>query len=148
MRNTPLKIPKWGEPSPPAPPKPRFGMYGGKLPKGCTYIENRVNSLRRQVETALVTAKGDIGLVDAAAVNSILKWERHGLLVQHWLRHEVSKLSPIERLKFSEAIAKASDNRDRNIRALGLDRDTEENVLDALYKRLPLHDAKGDDETA
>lgn len=99
----------------------RHGMRGGKLPKGCQYIEHRVNNLRRQVEAVLLSSKGKISIVDAAAVNSILKWERHGLLAAHWLRHEAEKLSATERLKFSEAIAKASDSRDRNIRTLGLD---------------------------
>jgi hypothetical protein len=99
----------------------RHGMRGGKLPAGCQYIEQRVNSLRRQVEAAIVEAKGEIGIVDAAAVNSILKWERHGLLAAHWLRKEADKLSAADRLRFSEAIAKASDARDRNIRSLGLD---------------------------
>lgn len=119
----------------------RHGMSGGKLPKGCQYIENRVNALRRQVEAALLSAKGSIGIVDAAAVNSILKWERHGLLAAHWLRKEAEKLSAGDRLRFSEAIAKASDNRDRNIRALGLDRDSADKVLDALYaRRIPAAD--------
>lgn len=115
----------------------RHGMKGGRLPKGCQYIENRVNSLRRQVEAALMKAKGEINIVDAAAVNSILKWERHGLLAAHWLRHEAEKLSAGDRLRFSEAIAKASDNRDKNIRSLGLDRDGADGLLDALYSRQP-----------
>ena len=55
-------------------------MKGGKLPPGCQYIECRVNDLRRRVEAALLKAKGEISILDAAAVNSILKWERHGLL--------------------------------------------------------------------
>lgn len=115
----------------------RHGMRGGKLPKGCQYIENRVNALRRQVEAALIEVKGEINIVDAAAVNSILKWERHGLLAAHWLRHEAEKLSASDRLRFSEAIAKASDSRDKAIRSLELDRDKADNVLDALYARLP-----------
>jgi hypothetical protein len=115
----------------------RHGLRGGKLPKGCQYIENRVNSLRRQVEAAVIEAKGEINVVDAAAINSVLKWERHGLLAAHWLRHQGDKLSPTELLKFSEAIAKASDARDRNIRALGLDRDKADGVLEALYERQP-----------
>ena len=49
----------------------RHGMRGGKLPKGCGYIENRVNSLRRTVEAAILEAKGEISLLDAAAVNTI-----------------------------------------------------------------------------
>jgi len=99
----------------------RHGLRGSKLPKGCKYIEHRVNALRRQVEDALMATKGSISITDAAAVNSILKWERHGLLAAHWLRHQVDTLSALERLKFSEAIAKASDNRDKALRSLGID---------------------------
>lgn len=98
----------------------RHGLRGGKLPPGCAYIENAVNSLRRQVEAAVIEQKGEINIVDAAAINSILKWERHGLLASHWLRKEATTLTPADRLRFSEAIAKASDQRDRNIRVLGL----------------------------
>jgi hypothetical protein len=132
-----------GKPGRSGPPKGnsnnlRHGMRGGKLPKGCQYIENRVNALRRQVEEALIAVKGDIGIVDAAAINSILKWERHGLLAAHWLRKEADRLSASDRLRFSEAIAKASDNRDRAIRSLDLDREGED-VLDQLY-RLPSPD--------
>lgn len=111
----------------------RHGLTGGKLPKGCQYIEHRVNALRRQVEQALIDLKGEINIVDAAAVNSILKWERHGLLAAHWLRHQVDELSAADRLRFSEAIAKASDARDKSIRALGLDRDTEAETVKLLY---------------
>ncbi|MCI0643212.1 MAG: hypothetical protein L0Y72_06530 [Gemmataceae bacterium] len=138
-----------GKPGRSGPPKgnsnaQRHGMKGGKLPKGCMYIEHRVNSLRRQMETALMEAKGEINIIDAAAINSILKWERHGLLAAHWLRKEADKLSASDRLRFSEAIAKASDNRDRNIRALGLDRDNANSILDALYARGKAMLANGD----
>ena len=114
----------------------RHGLKAGKLPAGCQYIENRCNALRRGIESTLAESKGQIGIVDAATVNSVLKWERHGLLAQHWLRKEVDSLSVSERLKFSEAIAKASDNRDRALRSLGLDRDRNESVIDALYSRV------------
>ena len=106
----------------------RHGLRGGKLPKGCQHIENAVNSLRRQVEAALLEAKGAINITDAAAINSVLKWERHGLLAAHWLRKEGDKLSVSDRLKFSEAIARASDNRDKALRQLDLERDP---VVDA-----------------
>ena len=101
-----------------------------------------------------MAAKGEVNIVDAAAVNSILKWERHGLLAQHWLRKEADKLSAGDRLRFSEAIAKASDNRDKNIRTLGLDRDSADDVIARLYAKMPLalpgpNDAKEDnDESA
>jgi hypothetical protein len=110
-------------------------MKGSKLPPGCRYIEIRCNFLRRQCEAAVIALKGEVSLTDAAAINSILRWERHGMLAEHWLRKEMATLSPSDRLRFSEAIAKASDNRDRNIRQLGLDRDSTRDVLDTLYRR-------------
>lgn len=115
----------------------RHGMQGGKLPRDCRHVENRVNSLRRQMEAAVLESKGQISILDAAAINSILKWERHGLLAAHWLRKEANVLSAGDRLRFSEAIAKASDKRDANIRALGLDRDESHDLLASLY-RAPL----------
>ena len=99
----------------------RHGLRSGKLPLKCGYIENVVNKLRRVLEDALVDLKGQIDIVDAASINSACKWETHGQLARFWLRHEVEQLSPADRLRFSEAIARASDNRDRNVRALGLD---------------------------
>src|SRR5262245_45630339 len=74
----------------------RHGLYSGKLPKGCMYIETRVNCLRRQLEEAVIAAKGEINIVDAAAINSAVKWERHGLLAAHWLRKQTDKLSTAE----------------------------------------------------
>lgn len=118
----------------------RHGLTGNKLPPKCEYIEHRINKLRRTVEQALMEVKGEINIIDAANINSILKWERHGQLAARWLRLEADKLSPGDRLRFSEAIAKASDNRDKAIRQLGLDRDTADNVFDALYARLPKPD--------
>jgi hypothetical protein len=78
-------------------------MRAGKLPRGCEYIEARCNILRRDVENAVLELKGEINLLDAAAINSVLKWERHGLLAAHWLRTEIDTLSASDRLRFSEA---------------------------------------------
>lgn len=111
----------------------RHGLKGGQCPPGAEYIENRVNVLRRNLENAVLDAKGSIGIVDATAVNSALKWERHGLLAQHWLRKQSETLTPTECLKFSEAVAKASDARDKAIRQLNLDRDDNDRIINALY---------------
>ena len=96
-------------------------MRAGKLPPKLMYIEARINGLRTHLSNTVEKAKGEVSIVDAAAINSACKWERHGLLAQHWLRHEADNLNASDRLKFSEAIAKASDNRDKNLRLLGLD---------------------------
>jgi hypothetical protein len=110
----------------------RHYMQGGQLPKEMRYIEHRVNAFRRHLEEAVTSNKGEITITDGAAINSALKWERHGLLAQHWLRREADKLSAGDRLKFSEHIAKASDQRDKNLRLLGLDtkKDPWEGVFD------------------
>jgi hypothetical protein len=42
----------------------RHGLRGGMLPKGCEYITNRTNALRRQVEAAILAAKGEISLTE------------------------------------------------------------------------------------
>lgn len=123
----------------------RHGMRGSKLPVGCKYIEGRVNALRRMVEQALITQKGEIGIVEAAAVNTILKWERHGLLAAHWLRHEADSLSAGDRLKFSEAIAKASDNRDKAIKSLNLDKEV--SPWDRLYQTIDDNNEQDEGET-
>jgi hypothetical protein len=102
----------------------RHYLRAGKLPPKLQYIEHRINAFRRHLEAAVAAAKGEVSIVDAAAINSACKWERHGLLAQHWLRHEAENLSASDRLRFSEAIAKASDNRDKNLRTLGLDAQT------------------------
>lgn len=115
----------------------RHGLKAGMLPKGAKYIEHRINGMRRQLEDAVMAVRGEVGILDAANINSAIKWERHGLLAQLWLRKEVDQLSPTERLKFSETIAKASDNRDKAMRMLDLDR----NVVNDAWASV---DAKGD----
>lgn len=103
----------------------RHFLSAGKLPKKMAYIENRVNALRRQLESLVLDNKQSINVTDAACINTAMKWERHAALAQHYLRHESDKLSPMERLKFSEAIAKASDSRDKSIERLKLDREAD-----------------------
>lgn len=104
----------------------RHGLTNGQLPPGAKYIQNRIDKFRRNLEGLVEALKGSVSVIDAAAINSACKWERHGLLAQRWLRKEAEKLTATERLKFSEAIAKASDQRDKNLRLLGLDRGPED----------------------
>ena len=101
----------------------RHGFYAGKLPGHLEYIEKRVNKQRRELEALVIARKGDVSVMDAAAINSVLKWERHGVLANHWLREQDATLSAADKLKFSEAVAKASDNRDRALAKLKLDID-------------------------
>lgn len=107
----------------------------GKLPKGAQYIEHRVNGLRRQLEKHVLALRGEVTLTDAAHINSAIKWERHSALALRWLRHEEANMSDSDRLKYSREIADASDKRDRAIRHLNLDRDSEHDLIEVLYSK-------------
>ena len=100
----------------------RHGLKAGKLPLNCKYIESQINSLRRQLEDALMEARGEVSLTDAATIQTVCKWERHGALALRWLRLEQDKLKPVERLMFSREIARASAERDKSIACLDLDK--------------------------
>jgi hypothetical protein len=99
----------------------RHGLRAGQLPKGAKFIEHRMNAMRRQLEDAVIAAKSEISLQDAANIQTCIKWERHGALAQLWLRKKSSELKPNELLNFSREIADASDKRDKAIERLKLD---------------------------
>lgn len=100
----------------------RHGLSTGNLPKGCGYIKRTTNQLRNAVEDAVVEAHGEITLEDAAVIQTAIRWERHALLAQRWLRRETASLTPDQYLAFSRDIARASSERDKCIKLLGLGR--------------------------
>jgi len=112
----------------------RHGLRAGKLPRDAKHIEWQINRLRRELEAAVMEVKGEVTLLDAASIQTAIKWERHGALALRWLRIEGDKLKPVERLQFSREIARASTERDKALAALKLG-DQRDNVLDALYSR-------------
>lgn len=109
----------------------RHGLLSGKMPKGCQYVENRMNSFRRQLEAEVIAVHGSVSIVQAASINTAVKWERHGMLAQRWLRLECDDLKPADKLSFSREIAKASTERDKALAALDLDKPPEPLTLDA-----------------
>lgn len=114
----------------------RHGLKAGALPAGCKHVEHQCNALRRQLEDAVIAIRGEISLVDAANIQTAIKWERHGALALRWLRVKGSGLKPMETLQFSREIAKASTERDKALAALRLDRDSAKDLLmDKLYQK-------------
>ena len=113
----------------------RHGLKSGKLPVGASYVEKIVNAFRRNLESATLEIKGEIDITDAAHINTAIKWETHGALARYWLRTQGDELNASDKLKFSEAIAKASDSRDRAITRLKLDEHDKPDVLDQLYAK-------------
>lgn len=111
----------------------RHGLtIGAKLPAGAGYVARTTGQFRTALESAVVAAKGEITLIDAASIQSAVRWERHALLCQRWLVKEAAELSAGDRLAFSREIARASSERDKCLDRLGIDRN-EQSIFDALY---------------
>jgi hypothetical protein len=99
----------------------RHGLtLGSALPKGTAYISRSIVRFRLALEAAVVAARGAVGLYEAAAIQTACRWERHALLAQRWLRVE-KQLDPDQRLTFSREIARASTERDKCLKLLGID---------------------------
>ena len=122
----------------------RHGLKCGQLPKDAKYVEYRLNQFRRTLEAALQAAGRDVGIPEAAAIQTCVRWERHACLAQRWLNKMQDQLKPEQRLTFSREIARASTERDKALAALHLDRDQRADAIDALYA-LPAPDSEGKD---
>lgn len=127
----------------------RHGLRSASLPKGASYISRATNELRRAVEDAVLDAKGAVDILDAATIQTIVRLERHAMLAQRWLRREHEKMSLAERLKFSAEVGRASAERDKALRSLGIGATGKADLLAEAY-RTPLVpvDASGDASTA
>ena len=110
----------------------RHGLRGVAFPPQLTWMKRTIDHFRRQVESAVMEAKGEISLVDAATINTIYRWERHAQLATHWLTEHADELAPADKLKFSHEAARASAERDKALRALGLDKQTSDLIHDAI----------------
>src|SRR5262249_36101325 len=63
----------------------RHGLAAGQLPADAKYIEYRLNDFRVRLEDAVMEARGEVTIMDAACINTCLKWERHSALALRWL---------------------------------------------------------------
>lgn len=98
----------------------RHGLTLGSASAADPMTIRHCNGFRRALEAALLALRGSISLADAAAVQTVVRLERHALLAQKWLREQGDKLTPVEKLKFSREITSASLERDRRLKALGI----------------------------
>jgi hypothetical protein len=113
------------------------GLIGGRLPKGCHYIRRLSEQFRRDLEASVCAIKGEVGISDAAAIQTAMRWERHALLAQRWMSELFDKLTPDQKLAFSRDIARASTERDKCIAALGLQAASAKDVWAALDAAAP-----------
>lgn len=111
----------------------RHSLTMGALPPGCGYIVRVCNAMRAEIETAVVAIRTEISLHDAGTIQTAVRYERHAQLAQRWLRENPGL--PVDvKLALSRDIAKASADRDRCLRLLGLDKRASDNVWDCLLE--------------
>jgi hypothetical protein len=115
----------------------RHGLRGGQLPKDAKYIEYRLNDFRLKLEDAVLAQRGEVTLMDAACIQTCLRWERHSALALRWLVKAGDTLDPVTRLHFSREIAKASTERDKSLAMLKLGRDQHNDVITGVGVSLP-----------
>jgi len=118
----------------------RHGLRAGMLPKGASYIKRDCDILRRLIEEAVIGNHGEVSLFNAAMIQTAIRWERHAMLTQRWLRKEIDSMSASERILYSKDIATASTNRDKCLKELGLNT-KQLDVFDALYADDPADNA-------
>jgi hypothetical protein len=104
----------------------------GKLPKGCSWINTLVSTLRRELEALVMEYHGELTFQSQLVIQSSCRHEQAALLAQRWLRLSAETMSHAERLSYLQAIANESDKRDRAIAMLRLDRDPQ-TLLGELY---------------
>jgi hypothetical protein len=100
------------------------GLCAGKLPAGCAYVKRLAAQLQRTLEAEVLDVRGEIGVYEAATIQSAVRWEKHALLSQRWLRLSQETLTPEQRLAFSREIARASTERDKCLERLDIGRGT------------------------
>jgi hypothetical protein len=106
----------------------------GALPPGCQHIRKVCSILRAQLEAVVVDQLNEVSIVSAATINTAIRFERHAQMAGKWLR-EHPELPVDTRLAISRDIAKASAERDRCIRLLGLTEAAKRNPWDEYYRQ-------------
>lgn len=107
----------------------------GNMPPRWANVGRVCSELRRALENAVAELRGEVNLTDAATIQTAVRYERHAQLAQKWLRDNPDMAVDV-RMEFSHAIAHASSQRDKAIKALGIDkRPPPGDVWDDLYRR-------------
>lgn len=92
----------------------------GRLPKGASFIRRLMGGLRRELEKAVAATHGEVSLPHAALVTTICRHEGRALLFSRYLALEGDGIKLAERVSILEAIGRATDARDKAIKALDL----------------------------
>jgi len=111
----------------------RHGLRASTLPKGCSYIDAQVRIFRTVVRGLLEDKHGELALYHEAVLQSAVRHEQRALLAARWLRNECESLDVDKRLSLLNTITNASDNRDKCLQRLGLDKTADIDPWDSLH---------------
>jgi len=114
----------------------KHGLTAGRLPRGASYVTKMTNCLRKSLDRAVMERYGDLDVWHNSVIVSAIRWERHSLLCQRWLREDCDNLTPMEKLAYSREVARASSSRDKCLLLLGLNR-REVDEITLLYADEP-----------
>ena len=95
----------------------------GKLPSGCSYILRLINKLRRQLETEVTEARGSINTADAAAINTMCRWEMRAMVSQRLMREPAVTVK--QQAALLRDITSSTERRDAAYKRLGIDTSSE-----------------------
>jgi hypothetical protein len=98
----------------------RHGLRGIGWPPGTANDRRAVWALKRAAGAAVVANGGQLDLLTCSLLETLGDHERHRRLAARWLR-ESPGLTVDQKLTLSRDVAKASSDRDKTLRALGLD---------------------------
>lgn len=97
----------------------KHGLYSGSIGRGNGWIRRACATFQVALEAAVIDARGEVNIRDAAAIQTAIRWERHAQLAQKWLRLN-PELEVEKKLHFSREVARASSERDKALDALRL----------------------------
>lgn len=115
------------------------GLRASGLPGGCRYLEQQLTAFRGLLRDELGPTPS---VYQQALAQSATRHETRALLASRWLRLHEKDLSHNDRLAFLKHVGDATDARDKCLQRMGLDKDNEGNVFDALYSRGDPHELR------
>ena len=117
----------------------------GELPETMRRQTQTVRKYRRSLESLVMEAKGEVNNTDAHIIDEAATAEAHAAVCRWLLRTRLDKMTVSDIARCSEQILKSKTIRNRAIERLHIDRDVQEDVIEALYT---VRQLEATDETA
>lgn len=119
----------------------KHGLSARRLPPGCKRLEGHLRKLQGDLEAAIVDRLGEVGIYQAALIQSAVRHEKTCSLMWRWLRLEGANMDVDQRVSLLTAAGKATDKRDACLKALGLDRREDPDLWGSLDTPPPAESA-------